>query len=219
MPLVIGRPGSPEARTALKGKRGKAFAAVMDKAATRNAKDMVDRLTLYMNEFLTAVEVAERLAYVLGTSRYATDLLEREAEYRQIVDSTSDGLLITDLDLVDSLVTALLPGTLLGAFGGGFAGMLMGAQLRRAGIEPYGWVVNASLAASTTTFARTCRSSPVARSMYDTPVARPSLPTVTSRAIAPVSSVSRFVAMAGAMSTSGLEKFAFTEQPRLHCPQ
>jgi len=33
--------------------------------------------------------------------------------------------LITDLDLVDSLVTALLPGTLLGAFGGGFAGMAM----------------------------------------------------------------------------------------------
>jgi hypothetical protein len=33
--------------------------------------------------------------------------------------------LITDLDLVDSLVTALLPGILLGAFGGGFAGMAM----------------------------------------------------------------------------------------------
>jgi hypothetical protein len=33
--------------------------------------------------------------------------------------------LITDLDLVDSLVTALLPGVLLGAFGGGFAGMTM----------------------------------------------------------------------------------------------
>ena len=32
---------------------------------------------------------------------------------------------ITDLDLVDSLVTALLPGVLLGAFGGGFAGMAM----------------------------------------------------------------------------------------------
>ncbi len=31
--------------------------------------------------------------------------------------------LITDLDIVDSLVTALLPGVLLGAFGGGFAGM------------------------------------------------------------------------------------------------
>jgi hypothetical protein len=30
---------------------------------------------------------------------------------------------ITDLDVVDSLVTALLPGVLLGAFGGGFAGM------------------------------------------------------------------------------------------------
>lgn len=33
--------------------------------------------------------------------------------------------LITDLSLVDSLVTALLPGILLGAFGGGFAGMAM----------------------------------------------------------------------------------------------
>ena len=33
--------------------------------------------------------------------------------------------LITDLDLGDSLVTALLPGILLGAFGGGFAGMAM----------------------------------------------------------------------------------------------
>ncbi len=33
--------------------------------------------------------------------------------------------LITDLDLLDSLVTALLPGILLGAFGGGFAGLAM----------------------------------------------------------------------------------------------
>lgn len=33
--------------------------------------------------------------------------------------------LITDLDIVNSLVTALLPGVLLGAFGGGFAGMAM----------------------------------------------------------------------------------------------
>lgn len=31
--------------------------------------------------------------------------------------------LITDNDLGDSLATALLPGVLLGAFGGGFAGM------------------------------------------------------------------------------------------------
>lgn len=30
---------------------------------------------------------------------------------------------ITDLDIFDSLTTALLPGILLGAFGGGFAGM------------------------------------------------------------------------------------------------
>jgi hypothetical protein len=31
--------------------------------------------------------------------------------------------LITDLDIFESLTTALLPGILLGAFGGGFAGM------------------------------------------------------------------------------------------------
>jgi hypothetical protein len=55
--------------------------------------------------------------------------------------------------------------------------------------------------------------------MYDTPVASPFGPTVTSRAIELVSRVSRPVASAGAMSTSGLEKFAFTVQPRLHWPQ
>ena len=32
---------------------------------------------------------------------------------------------ITDLDFMESLTTALLPGILLGAFGGGFAGMAM----------------------------------------------------------------------------------------------
>lgn len=31
--------------------------------------------------------------------------------------------LITDNDLADSIATALLPGVLLGVFGGGFAGM------------------------------------------------------------------------------------------------
>ncbi|MGD2102562.1 MAG: hypothetical protein PVG83_10045 [Acidimicrobiia bacterium] len=31
--------------------------------------------------------------------------------------------LITDLDLADSFATALLPGVLLGGFGGGFAGV------------------------------------------------------------------------------------------------
>jgi hypothetical protein len=31
--------------------------------------------------------------------------------------------LITDLDIMESITTALLPGILLGAFGGGFAGM------------------------------------------------------------------------------------------------
>ena len=33
--------------------------------------------------------------------------------------------LITDLDMWESVTTALLPGILLGAFGGGFAGMAM----------------------------------------------------------------------------------------------
>src|SRR4051812_24864775 len=73
-----------------------------------------------------------------------------------------------------------------------------------------------ALAASTTIRAFTCLSSPVALSTYDTPVARPFGPTVTSRAIALVISVRLPVARAGASKTSGLEKFAFTEQPRLH---
>ena len=33
--------------------------------------------------------------------------------------------LITDLDIAESALTAILPGILLGAFGGGFAGMAM----------------------------------------------------------------------------------------------
>ena len=76
-----------------------------------------------------------------------------------------------------------------------------------------------ALAASTTTRRVDVLSSPLSLSMYATPVARPSLPTVTSRAIAFVISVSFPVSSAGAMSTSGLEKFAFTVQPRLHWPQ
>ncbi len=76
-----------------------------------------------------------------------------------------------------------------------------------------------ALAASTTTFARTCSSVLVFLSMYDTPFASPSAPTVTSRAIALVMSVSLPVASAGATSTSPLEKLAFTWQPRLHWPQ
>jgi len=32
---------------------------------------------------------------------------------------------LTDLDFFEALTTALLPGVLLGAFGGGFAGMAM----------------------------------------------------------------------------------------------
>lgn len=40
-----------------------------------------------------------------------------------IVFITGVILLITDLDLGDSFATALLPGILLGGFGGGFAGV------------------------------------------------------------------------------------------------
>src|SRR5690606_3872685 len=76
-----------------------------------------------------------------------------------------------------------------------------------------------ALAASTTTRALTCSSAPVFLSMYETPVARPEASVVTSRAIALVMSVRRPVFRAGAMSTPGLEKLAFTEHPRLHCPQ
>jgi hypothetical protein len=42
-----------------------------------------------------------------------------------IVGLTLAVWLITDLDLFDSFATALLPGVLLGGFGGGFAGMAM----------------------------------------------------------------------------------------------
>jgi hypothetical protein len=76
-----------------------------------------------------------------------------------------------------------------------------------------------ALAASTTIFARTCLSRPVALSTYETPVARPSASVVTSRAIAPVRIVSRPVASAGGSSTPGTEKFELVAQPRPHCPQ
>lgn len=40
-----------------------------------------------------------------------------------LIGLTSAVWLITDLDIVDSLATALLPGILLGGFAGGFAGV------------------------------------------------------------------------------------------------
>ena len=40
-----------------------------------------------------------------------------------IVALTLGVMAITDLDIVDSFATAILPGILLGVFGGGFAGM------------------------------------------------------------------------------------------------
>ena len=40
-----------------------------------------------------------------------------------IVGITLAVFLITDLDLAESFATAILPGILLGGFGGGFAGM------------------------------------------------------------------------------------------------
>src|SRR5579884_212258 len=76
-----------------------------------------------------------------------------------------------------------------------------------------------ALAASTTTLARTCSSAPELLSMYETPFASPSDPTVISRAIALVISASLPVSSAGAINTSGLEKFDLVWQPRLHWPQ
>ena len=66
------------------------------------------------------------------------------------------------------------------------------------------------------TRARTCWSLPSRLSTYDTPVASPLGPRVTSRAMALVTSVSRPVASAGRINTSGLEKLAFTRHPRPH---
>ena len=40
-----------------------------------------------------------------------------------IVGLTVGVMFITDLDVFDSFATAILPGILLGAFGGGFTGM------------------------------------------------------------------------------------------------
>lgn len=42
-----------------------------------------------------------------------------------IIGLTLVVFLITDNDLVNSFATAILPGVLLGVFGGGFAGMAM----------------------------------------------------------------------------------------------
>ena len=55
--------------------------------------------------------------------------------------------------------------------------------------------------------------------MYETPVALPSGPTKTSRAIAPVISVSLPVAIAGGISTWLELKFDAVVHPRPHCPQ
>src|SRR6266568_7333960 len=76
-----------------------------------------------------------------------------------------------------------------------------------------------ALAASTTTFARTVSSPPVAVSMYETPVASPSVSVSTSRAMAPVTILSLPVFRAGGRSTDGVEKFEWVEQPRPHWPQ
>src|SRR5215208_2436816 len=77
-------------------------------------------------------------------------------------------------------------------------------------------VVSHVLAATTITPARTWRSVPSALFMYVTPVALPVSSVVTSRAIAPVTSVIRPVAIAGGSSTDVDEKFECVEQPRPH---
>src|SRR2546425_2233472 len=73
-----------------------------------------------------------------------------------------------------------------------------------------------ALAASTTTRARACRSLPSVLSTYATPVTRPLFSSVTSRAIAFVTSVSFPVARAGAIRTLVDVKFELLRQPRLH---
>lgn len=45
-----------------------------------------------------------------------------------IVGLTLAVWLITDLDVFDSFATAIMPGVLLGAFGGGFVGMTMSME-------------------------------------------------------------------------------------------
>ena len=79
--------------------------------------------------------------------------------------------------------------------------------------------VSIALAASTTTFARTCSSVPVFLSMYDDAVRQPVRADRHFARHRVGESVSLPVCSAGAISTSPLEKFAFTWQPRLHWPQ
>ena len=77
-----------------------------------------------------------------------------------------------------------------------------------------------ALAASTITRARTRCSLPVGLVDVEHAVGPARCrSSVTSRAIAPVTSVSRPVASAGRISTLVEVKFAFTAQPRLHWPQ
>src|SRR5580692_3473638 len=76
-----------------------------------------------------------------------------------------------------------------------------------------------ALAASTTARAFTRFSVRVPLSMYETPSALPSLPTITSRAIAPVTIVSLPVAIAGGIITWLELKFEAVTQPRPHWPQ
>src|ERR1700720_2152238 len=76
-----------------------------------------------------------------------------------------------------------------------------------------------ALAARTTARALTRFSVRVALSMYETPSALPSLPTRTSRAIAPVISVSLPVAIAGGSRTWLELKLEAVTHPRPHCPQ
>src|SRR5215469_16829574 len=76
-----------------------------------------------------------------------------------------------------------------------------------------------ALAARTMAAALTRFSDLVALSIYETPVALPSLSMRISRAIAPVTSVRRPVAIAGGMRTWLELKLEAVTQPRPHCPQ
>src|SRR5712671_5552883 len=76
-----------------------------------------------------------------------------------------------------------------------------------------------ALAATTTARALSRFSERVALSIYETPSAFPSLPTIISRAIAPVISVSLPVFIAGGSSTWLELKLEAVMHPRPHCPQ
>src|SRR3954463_12472531 len=76
-----------------------------------------------------------------------------------------------------------------------------------------------ALAATTTALHRTCFSVRVALSTYETAVILPLPPVISSRAIAPVITVSLPVFIAGKIIAWLEENAEAVWQPRPHCPQ